>query len=101
MQPLTALIFDSLYDKHRGVIIYIRLFDGEIKKNQTIYFLNNGSKAIVNEVGFFLPEMNETEVLSSGEVGYIVTGLKNLDQARVGDTISTVNDPSLALPGYK
>ena len=101
IQPLTALIFDSLYDKHRGVIIYIRLFNGEIKKNQTIYFLNNGSKAIVNEVGFFLPEMNETEVLSSGEVGYIVTGLKNLDQARVGDTISTVNDPNLALPGYK
>jgi GTP-binding protein LepA len=100
-QPLKALIFDSFYDKHRGVIIYIRLFSGEIKKNQTIYFLNAGTKALINEVGVFTPEMREIETLSSGEVGYIVTGLKNLEQARVGDTISTVNKPELAMPGYK
>jgi GTP-binding protein LepA len=99
--PLKALIFDSFYDKHRGVIIYIRLFDGSIKKNQTIFFLNAGSKAIINEVGVFTPAMEEREILSSGEVGYIVTGLKDLSLARVGDTISTVNDKDQIMEGYK
>jgi GTP-binding protein LepA len=96
-----ALIFDSFYDKHRGVIIYVRVFSGSLNKNQVIFFLNNKSKASITEVGYFKPDMMACDVLSNGEVGYIVTGLKDLELARVGDTISNENDTSLTLSGYK
>ncbi|GAB4144440.1 MAG: hypothetical protein OHK0017_02960 [Patescibacteria group bacterium] len=101
MSQLQALIFDSFYDKHRGVVIYIRIFGGSLRKNQTIYFLNTGVKAQINEVGVFRPEMIEVKELQNGEVGYVVTGLKELELARVGDTISDVNNQELALAGYK
>jgi GTP-binding protein LepA len=98
---LKALIFDSFFDKHRGVIAYIRLFSGDIKAGDTIYFLATGMKAQVQEVGVFKPEMTPISALSSGEVGYVITGLKDLDLVKVGDTIASKADLSLALAGYK
>lgn len=98
---LKALIFDSFFDKHRGVIAFIRLFDGEIKLGDTIYFLQSGTKINVLEVGVFKPDMQPIASLSSGEVGYVVTGLKELEKVKVGDTISDIDDMKLALHGYK
>jgi GTP-binding protein LepA len=97
---LQALIFDSFYDKHRGVIAYIRVFNGELRANQQIYFLANHAKTVCLEVGVFAPEMTPIDGLGSGEVGYVVTGMKSLDKVKVGDTISDREDVSLMLPGY-
>ncbi|MGL4757829.1 MAG: translation elongation factor 4 [Patescibacteria group bacterium] len=98
---LKALIFDSFFDKHRGVIAFVRLFQGTIRAGDTIHFLATNSKASVNEVGVFKPDMCPIDSLSSGEVGYIVTGLKELDLVKVGDTVSSTNVSSNALSGYK
>ncbi len=97
---LQALIFDSFYDKHRGVIAYIRVFNGELRANTNIFFLANNAKGICLEVGVFTPEMTPIDSLTSGEVGYVVTGLKTLDKVKVGDTVSDKDDKSLMLPGY-
>ena len=98
---LKALIFDSFFDKHRGVIAFIRLFDGEVKAGDSIYFLQSSTKVSVLEVGVFKPDMQPISSLSSGEVGYLVTGLKELEKVKVGDTVSSKDDQSLALHGYK
>lgn len=98
---LRALIFDSFYDKHRGVIAYVRVFEGSVKSGDAIYFLATETKAQVQDVGFFTPEMTSSAAINEGEVGYIVTGLKELDKVKVGDTIATKEDKSLQLPGYK
>jgi GTP-binding protein LepA len=98
---LKALIFDSLYDKHRGVVAYIRLFDGILKAEDTIYMLASNTKATCQEVGFFRPEMTSTDKISSGEVGYLVTGLKDISKVLVGDTVCSNPDQSNALVGYK
>jgi GTP-binding protein LepA len=98
---LKALIFDSFFDKHRGVIAFVRLFQGEVKPGDTIHFIATNFKAQVNEVGVFRPEMTPINKLSSGEVGYVVTGLKELEKVKVGDTISSSPDVSNALEGYK
>jgi GTP-binding protein LepA len=98
---LQALIFDSLYDRHRGVIAYIRLFSGNLKAGNNIYFLATHTKIECLEVGIFTPEMQKIDCLNNGEVGYIVTGLKELDKVKVGDTVSDKDDLSLILPGYK
>ncbi len=97
-----ALIFDSYYDKHRGVIAYIRIFLGEIKANTKIYFLATDIEANLLEVGYFLPgKLQPSEKLEVGEIGYLVTGQKDIDKVRVGDTISDKNNKDLILPGYK
>jgi GTP-binding protein LepA len=98
---LKALIFDSFFDKHRGVIAYIRLFSGSIETGQTIYFLTTSTKSGVLEVGYFMPDMQATNCLHNGEVGYLITGLKELDKVKVGDTVSNINDSKNKLPGYK
>jgi GTP-binding protein LepA len=98
---LRALVFDSFYDKHRGVIAYVRLFSGELKAENNIVFLATGQKTLCQEVGYFRPEMVACGKLNSGEVGYIVTGLKEIENVKVGDTISNISDKTLALDGYK
>ncbi len=98
---LQALIFDSFYDRHRGVIAYIRLFGGSLQAGQNIYFLATGAKTICQEVGYFRPDLIAAETLENGEVGYIVTGLKDINQVKVGDTVSDREDKANALPGYK
>jgi GTP-binding protein LepA len=97
---LQALIFDSYFDKHRGVIAYVRLFAGELKAGDNIHFLATGGKTSCQDVGFFTPEMTTTGSIQNGEVGYIITGLKELDLVKVGDTVCGVYDTQYALPGY-
>jgi GTP-binding protein LepA len=100
--PLRALIFDSHYDKFRGVITYCRLLDGKVRAGDELKMMNTGKKYEVGEVGIFSPEMLPVEQLSAGEVGYIVSGIKTLGEARVGDTITGVRNPSSEpIPGYR
>ena len=101
--PLRALIFDSIYDDYKGVIAYVRLFDGQIKSGQKIKMLATATESEVLEVGFFKPELIKSESLSAGEIGYIVTGFKDVNFCRVGDTI-TLSEAAFEvtpLPGYK
>lgn len=97
---IRALIFDSMYDAYKGVVTYVRLFDGKVKAGDTIYMANTKVKTIVTEVGYFKPRYQPCAELQNGEIGYIVTGVKEVGETRVGDTV--LGNPSLpALPGYK
>jgi GTP-binding protein LepA len=97
-----ALIFDSYYDDYRGVILYTRVFDGSIKKGDTIHMLATGANGIALEVGALSPAMSPLSTLETGEIGYIVTNLKTTRDARVGDTVTTKrSESSDQLPGYK
>jgi GTP-binding protein LepA len=102
-----ALIFDSIYDPYKGVVTFVRMMEGEIKKKDRVTLLNTKSSFEVLEVGFFRPKYQESSSLQPGEVGYIVTGFKSVGEARVGDTIWKSSDKSMelnqaiALPGYK
>lgn len=97
-----ALIFDSYYDDYRGVILYVRDFDGEIKKGDAIEMLGTGASGLALEVGSLSPSMTPSDSLKTGEIGYIVTNLRTTREARVGDTV-TVKRAHAAepLPGYK
>ncbi len=101
--PLRALIFDSIYDVHRGVIAYVRIMDGAVKSGQQLYFVAGQAPADALEVGFFKPKMQKQETLGTGEVGYIVTGLRDVNRARVGDTVTEIQHKTSVpvLPGYK
>ncbi len=96
----SALIFDFKYDSHRGVIVYVRVFQGSIKKGDQLLFSIANEKFIALEVGFFSPDENSTGEIKKGEIGYIVTGIKQAGIASVGDTITQFKKPSLPLPGY-
>ena len=97
-----ALIFDSYFDDYRGVVLYVRIFEGEIPKNAEILMMAAGTKGLALEVGVLTPKMSPQEKLSAGQIGYIVTNLKTTREARVGDTVTLAKAPaSEALPGYK
>lgn len=97
-----ALIFDSYYDDYRGVILYIRVVDGQIDKNANIKMMAAGSSGLALEVGSLKPEMAPAQKLAAGEIGYIVTNLKSARDAKVGDTVTLFNSPAeKPLPGYK
>jgi GTP-binding protein LepA len=97
-----ALIFDSYYDDYRGVILYVRVFDGSINKNSQIKMLATGAHGVALEVGALQPGMTPGTQLQTGEIGYIVTNLKTTRDAKVGDTVTLASQPSNApLPGYK
>ena len=97
-----ALIFDSYYDDYRGVILYIRVFEGEIQKNAQIKMMATAAMGIALEVGALKPEMTAGSSLQAGEIGYIVTNLKTTRDAKVGDTVTLVAEPATEqLPGYK
>lgn len=99
---LQALIFDSIYDNYRGVISYVRVVNGCIKKGQSIFFMATRKEYEVEEVGFFTPFMSPAEELKAGEVGYVIANVKTIWEARVGDTITDANSPAdKPLPGYK
>ncbi|WP_073508266.1 translation elongation factor 4 [Streptobacillus notomytis] len=101
-KPLKALIFDSHYDDFRGVITYIRVLDGSIKKGEKIKIMSTNKEFEVLEVGVFSPKMKEKELLDAGSVGYIITGIKSIKDTQIGDTITTVKDPTeVALDGYR
>ena len=95
-----ALVFDFKYDNHRGVIVYVRVFDGLIKKGDPLLFSVAGEKFISLEVGTFSPEEVARASINSGEIGYIVTGIKRPGIASVGDTITLSKKPMSPLPGY-
>ncbi len=101
--PTRALIFDSIYDIHRGVITYVRVIDGMLPSRTKLYTIGSKSNAESLEVGFFKPQKEKGETIATGEVGYIVTGLREVGKARVGDTITLFNERETAeaLPGYK
>jgi len=97
-----ALIFDSYYDDYRGVILYLRMVDGNIKKGDPIKMISTKSLGIALEVGSLNPEMSPSPNLKTGEIGYIVTNLKSTREAKVGDTVTLAKSPSIApLPGYR
>lgn len=97
-----ALIFDSYYDDYRGVILYVRVFDGSIAKNANIHMLATAAEGIGLEVGALTPEMTPGKSLEAGEIGYIVTNLKTTRDAKVGDTVTLTAHPATQpLPGYK
>jgi GTP-binding protein LepA len=100
--PPRALIFDSEFDQYRGVIAYVRVVDGELRKNDAILAMQTGTQADIDDIGFFGPEMRPVKTLHAGEVGYVITGMKDVSQLRVGDTLTTRANPATdALPGYR
>ena len=100
-KPLKALVFDSKYDAFKGVLAYVRIFDGEVKKNDKIYLMQSKAAGEVKEVGIFNPEFFPTERLGPGDIGYIATGIKIPGQVRVGETITLVGQTPEVLPGYQ
>jgi GTP-binding protein LepA len=108
--PPRALIFDSEFDQYRGVIAYIRVVDGVFRKGEAIRAMATGTEADIDDIGFFSPQMMPTDQLAAGEVGYLITGLKDVTLLRVGDTLTTraragsgarLVEASEALPGYR
>lgn len=99
--PLRALIFDSYYDDYRGVILYVRVVDGQLSKNDNIRMMATGANGIALEVGQLNPKMSPDPSLNTGEIGYIVTNLKTTRDAKVGDTVTLKNNVVEPLPGYK
>ncbi|ODS32663.1 MAG: GTP-binding protein LepA [Candidatus Scalindua rubra] len=99
--PLRALIFDSVYDDYRGVIVYIRIFDGSIKIGDNIFMMKTNRSFVVNELGLFKPEMTPVDVLSAGSVGYCIANIKSIHDVHIGDTVTlTKRRSTVALPGY-
>jgi GTP-binding protein LepA len=100
--PPRALVFDSAYDQYRGVLAFVRVVDGSFKRREALKLMATGTGFEAEEVGFFSPTMTPVENLTAGEVGYVVTGLKDVSTLSVGDTLTSVARPAAApLPGYK
>lgn len=101
-EPLSALIFDCNYDAYRGAIIYVRVLDGIIEKEDRIKMVSNNSFFEVSEVGVFRPDMESCGKLAAGEVGYIIAGIKNIQDVKIGDTVTLAEEPTLKpFPGFK
>lgn len=99
---LRALIFDSWYDNYQGVIVIVRVFDGVLKKGMKIRLMSNNKDFEVSEVGILTPKMKKTDELIAGEVGYVIAGIKNVSDTRIGDTITDSSRPAPSpLPGFK
>ncbi len=100
--PARALIFDSEFDPYRGVIAYLRVVDGTFTKREAIRAMQAGTEAEIDDIGFFTPQMTSAEALHAGEVGFVITGVKDVTRLRVGDTLTTKASPaSEPLPGYR
>src|SRR5579859_6531034 len=100
--PPRALVFDSSYDQYRGVVAFVRVVDGSFSRREALRTMATETRFEAEELGFFSPTMTPVPSLSAGEVGYVITGLKDVSSLRVGDTLTTVTRPATApLPGYK
>jgi GTP-binding protein LepA len=100
--PARALVFDSSYDQYRGVVAFVRVVDGEFRPRERLRAMAQGTRFEAEELGFFAPTMTPAASLSAGEVGYVVTGLKDVSRLRVGDTLTVESRPAeQPLPGYK
>jgi GTP-binding protein LepA len=100
--PPRALIFDSEFDPYRGVVAYVRLVDGAFGKGERITAMQARTEAEIDEIGFFVPEMRPAQGMDAGEVGYVITGIKDVARLRVGDTLTSRQRPAAEpLPGYR
>ncbi|CAN5566229.1 translation elongation factor 4 [soil metagenome] len=100
--PARALIFDSEFDQYRGVVAYVRVVDGRLTNGDAIVAMQTGTRAEISEIGFFGPRMTPVGALEAGEVGYVITGMKDVSLLRVGDTLTTRDSGAAdALPGYR
>jgi GTP-binding protein LepA len=100
--PPRALIFDSEFDQYRGVVAYVRLVDGAFRKGEEIAAMQAGTEAEIDEIGFFVPQMRPAPQMSAGEVGYVITGIKDVARLRVGDTLTSKQRRAAEpLPGYR
>jgi GTP-binding protein LepA len=100
--PARALIFDSSYDEYRGVVAFVRVVDGRFERRDKLRAMALGTRFEAQELGFFAPDRSESQTLEAGEVGYVITGLKDVSRLRVGDTLTTEARPAAEpLPGYK
>lgn len=100
-KPFKALVFDSFYDSFKGVVAYVRIFDGKVTAGQKIKFLGAAQEATAESLGYFTPQLKEKETLGVGEIGWIATGLKEVVKVSVGDTIGVVGQEPEPLVGYK
>jgi GTP-binding protein LepA len=101
-RPPRALIFDSEFDQYRGVVAYVRMVDGRFAKREPIVAMQAHTQAEIDDIGFFTPKMTPARGMSAGEVGYVITGIKDVTKLRVGDTLTSRESPaSEALPGYR
>ncbi len=101
-RPLRALIFDSVFDAYRGSVVYIRVFDGTLREHDTVMFFRNGKKFEAEEVGVLEMKRNRTGELTAGNVGYLIAGVKDVHDTKVGDTVTNASNPADApWPGYK
>ena len=100
-EPLQALIFNSLYHSHLGVIAFVRVFSGSLNKGDNLRFISNNKNFLPSEIGIFTPARTATPNLTAGTVGYIITGLKDIREVLVGDTITLSHQSSPALPGFR
>ena len=101
-KPLSALVFDSIFSIYRGVILLVRVVDGSMAKGVRLKFFSTGHEAVIEDVGYLKPGQTPAERLSAGEVGYVICGIKDIHQVRVGDTLMEASRPlSAPLPGYK
>jgi GTP-binding protein LepA len=101
--PLRALVFDSVFNDYRGVVLHVRIVDGHLRPGGKVRMMASGREYEVDEVGHFRPEPRKARVLDTGEVGYVIAGIKNLKEVRVGDTLTVPRDADrvVALPGYR
>src|SRR3989454_2614698 len=101
--PPRALIFDSVFDQYRGVVAFVRVVDGVFEKGEAIRAIQTGTRAEIDEIGFFSPDMVKSQRLAAGEVGYIITGIKDVAKLRVGETLTSEKGRAAAspLPGYR
>ncbi len=100
--PTRALIFDSEFDQYRGVVAYVRMVDGRFRKHGQILSMQNGNRADIDDIGFFRPQMTGVQGMEAGDVGYLITGIKDVSKLRVGDTLTAQDNPaSEPLEGYR
>ena len=99
--PTRALLVDSWYDSYLGVVVLVRVVDGTLSRGQKIKFLATGAEYVVDKIGYFTPKMVNVERLNTGEIGFIITGMKTIHDCKVGDTIVDARQGGVALPGFK
>ncbi|HUC20937.1 MAG TPA: GTP-binding protein, partial [Candidatus Polarisedimenticolaceae bacterium] len=101
-KPVRGLVFDSVYDEYRGVILFLRIVDGSLKKQAALRLMSSGHTGLAVETGIFKPKQVVKPELTTGQIGYVVTNLKSIAEARVGDTVTLDRDPAAnPLPGYR
>jgi len=99
--PLKGLIFDSVYDVYKGVIAYVRIYEGSVKAGDKVRFLATDLSSEIQEVGYFMPQLTPCDEISAGEIGYIKTGLRDIRKVKIGDTVTSFETPSTPLPGFQ